>query len=931
MKMLIFLNIINFSITSVLHAEITLDGTLGSHVTLNGPDYTIGAELGQQLGGNLFHSFEQFDLNTNESATFSGPESVNNIISRVTGGTPSYLDGVLRSVIPEADVYLINPYGLMFGPNARLDVQGSFHASTADTLRLQDGGEFNARNPQDSLLTVAPVSAFGFLTDSPSSLSIEGSQLSTSSGKTLSFFGGNMQIDQTSLSAISGRVNLAAVVDEGDVILQPEDLVLSSIQAGDVVLQNSTVSSEDGGRVYIRAGQLLLDNTYVETNTNDTADAGEISVQTKLLTAINGGRFVSETLGKGRGGKVKVKVEELAEFSGENSAQKYSGISVVSRGEGDGGSVELESGNLTLKEGALIGATALNSGHSGNIYIHSADSITLSGLNSLGRGSSIGADTVGQVENAGNAGVIVLEAGQLNLASGARIGSITIGPGQGGQVNIKVTGQVNLSGQDQLGQTTSIAADTYGSMENAGNGGEIFLEAEQLYISEGAQIATNTIGPSQGGLISIKVADEVGLSGESRILTQSTGSGKGGTLELEANQLIIDEGAKIIASSSGTGQGGTLKIKVNDLVKLEGVNSDGYGSSIAAQTNAKATDAGDGGTIMLIAGRLQLNDGAQIGASTFGSGQGGQVSINVAKDAVLSGQDQSEENFVSGIFTSSESKTDNAGDAGSVELRARHLVLKEGTQIKAGTVVGSGGNVNIQVHNLDLTEGSSITAQSDGEGDAGQVALIIGNLLKMDNSVVKTSADRADGGDLLITAPSYIYLKESQITTSVSEDFGGGGNITLKPEFIVLDGSQIFAKAKKGQGGNINVTTTGIYNFTGESIENVINASSEFGVDGVVTISTPDNNTDEGLIVLPATFFDASALIDTPCSQKMAENLSRFVILEKEGLPSTPDEFLPSGLPSFNSVSFEASTSSVPMREISSEKGIALIGCGQKL
>ncbi|EDN69451.1 Large exoprotein containing haemagglutination activity domain [Beggiatoa sp. PS] len=148
--------------STTIYAEITLDGTLGPSLSLTGPDYAINAELGQQQGNNLFHSFENFNLNANESATFSGANTIQNVISRVTGGNPSNIDGLIRSTIPNADMYFLNPYGIMFGPTAKLDVQGSFHASTADYLRLGKGGQFNARQPNNSILTVAPVEAFWF-------------------------------------------------------------------------------------------------------------------------------------------------------------------------------------------------------------------------------------------------------------------------------------------------------------------------------------------------------------------------------------------------------------------------------------------------------------------------------------------------------------------------------------------------------------------------------------------------------------------------------------------------------------------------------------------------------------------------------------------------------------------------------------------------
>jgi len=159
MKSQLLLTIFLLLISLSINAEITTDGTLGSRANLPGPDYQIGADLGRQHGGNLFHSFQYFNLNRSESATFSGPNNVSNVISRVTGGNPSNIDGLIRSTVP-ADMYFLNPYGMMFGPNARLDVQGSFHASTADYLRLGENGRFDARNPSDSLLTVAPVASF---------------------------------------------------------------------------------------------------------------------------------------------------------------------------------------------------------------------------------------------------------------------------------------------------------------------------------------------------------------------------------------------------------------------------------------------------------------------------------------------------------------------------------------------------------------------------------------------------------------------------------------------------------------------------------------------------------------------------------------------------------------------------------------------------
>src|SRR6266853_1175923 len=170
------------SLPTISQAQITLDGSLGPRGALRGPNYTISDSAGQIRGPNLFHSFGQFNLSKGESATFTGPNTIANILSRVTGGSPSSIDGTIRSQIPRANFYLLNPSGVMFGPNASLDISGSFHVSTADYLRLADGARFAARLSETSTLSVAPPAAFGFLGPTPASIVVQGSTLEVPEG-----------------------------------------------------------------------------------------------------------------------------------------------------------------------------------------------------------------------------------------------------------------------------------------------------------------------------------------------------------------------------------------------------------------------------------------------------------------------------------------------------------------------------------------------------------------------------------------------------------------------------------------------------------------------------------------------------------------------------------------------------------------------------
>ena len=179
-------------------AQITLDGSMGGGArALTGPNYTIDSVVGQTRSGNLFHSFGKFNILTGESATFtnSQPTSISNVFSRVTGGSQSIIDGALRSTIPGANFYLINPSGVMFGPNASLQVGGAFHVSTADYVRFADGAKFYADLNQGSVLTAAAPAAFGFLGLSTGTISVQNSALQIDPGQTLSLIGGNVEVD----------------------------------------------------------------------------------------------------------------------------------------------------------------------------------------------------------------------------------------------------------------------------------------------------------------------------------------------------------------------------------------------------------------------------------------------------------------------------------------------------------------------------------------------------------------------------------------------------------------------------------------------------------------------------------------------------------------------------------------------------------------
>jgi filamentous hemagglutinin family protein len=437
--------------------DITLDGSLGQSGPLAGPDYLITDDMGQQAGGNLFHSFGEFNVFVNESATFTGPESIENIISRVTGGNPSFIDGRLSTTIQDANMYFLNPAGMMFGPNATLDVGGSFHVSTADYLVLGDGGRFDALQPGNSILTIAHPSAFGFFSNIPSAISIEGSFLEVPEGETLSVIGGDININNSNLYTTSGTINLVSVASPGEVNWHGMDPLVDSFQRlgtinitdtrtdmeipvynfnpylliGNIDVSGTDISESGAGNIFIRGGRFVTDrgyifadtfgnspgggidiqmsdevtltnSSYLSTETTGKGDAGKIDLQAGALTLTGGSQISTASTWAGKGGELSIRVKDTFSISGTDIWGNPSGLFSSASGEGDGGSISVTASAISIGAGGELSASAFSVGNGGSISI---DSSALS----IDEGGGIFANTF----DTGNAGNITVKTGEF--------------------------------------------------------------------------------------------------------------------------------------------------------------------------------------------------------------------------------------------------------------------------------------------------------------------------------------------------------------------------------------------------------------------------------------------------------------------------------------------------------------------------------------
>ncbi|MBW4456448.1 MAG: filamentous hemagglutinin N-terminal domain-containing protein, partial [Nostoc indistinguendum CM1-VF10] len=856
-------------------AEITPDSTLpnNSSVIKEGNNFNITG--GTQAGSNLFHSFSEFSVPTGDTAYFNNAVDIQNIISRVTGRSRSNIDGLIKAN-GTANLFLLNPNGIIFGQNAQLNIGGSFVGSTASAIQFGNQGIFSAINPESSssLLTVNP-SALLFNQIETASIqnnSIAPSGLNPSSeftatglrvadGKSLLLVGGDINMDGGGLYAFGGRVELGGLADVGIVELNEDGNNLSlsfpdSVERSDITLSNGAyvdVKAGNGGSIAVNAQNL------------------EMTRGSSLLAGINTGLGSDNS----KAGNIEVNATGQINLDGSNIANQ-----VLEEANGQGGDINISTSTLRVEGGARVSTATFSEGKGGNLSVD-AQNIQLIGESADGEyGSTLSASA--QPNSTGDAGDLTIKTNSLLVQDGAQVITSTFSKGEGGNLSVDAQNIQLIGGSSADGQVRSgLAASA--QPNSTGDAGDLTIKTNSLLVQDGAQVSAGTFNEGKGGNLSVD-AQDIQLIGQSAdgqygsvlaASAQPNSTGDAGDLTIKTNSLLVQDGAQVSAGTFSEGKGGNLSVDAQD-IQLIGKSADGqFPSGLSASANPNST--GDAGDLTIKTNSLLVQDGAQVSAGTFSEGKGGNLSVD-AQDIQLIGK-SADGQFPSGLGASA--NPNSTGDAGDLTIKTNSLLVQDGAQVITSTFSkGKGGNLSVDAQDIQLIGGSAdgqydstlaASAQRNSTGDAGDLTIKTNSLLVQDGAQVSAGTfSEGKGGNLSVDAQDIQLIGQSAdgqydstlAASAQRNSTGDAGDLTIKTNsLLVQDGAQVSAATfSEGKGGNLSVDAQDIQ-LIGQSadgqVRSALSASAQrnsTGDAGDLTIKTNSLLVQDGAQVSAATF-----------------------------------------------------------------------------
>jgi filamentous hemagglutinin family protein len=684
-------------------AQVVGDTTLpiGERSQVSGnPNFQIDG--GARRGGNLFHSFQSFSVPTGGSAYFNIAADVQNIFTRVTGGSISNIDGVIRAN-GTANLFLLNPNGILFGAGAQLNIGGSFVASTANSINFADNFQYNATNPQTAPLLTVSVPVGLQMGANPGRIGVQGNGynlsvttpfltplirgnsstgLKVASGQTLALIGGDIDIQGGVLTAEQGRIELGSVRD------------------GQVNLGGGFAFSYPGVQNfgYIHLSQQAL---------ADASGGGLIQVQGNQVSLADGSLLLIQNQGTQAGGSIRVNAAQSLELNGTSPDGRIpGGLDSQTVGVGSGADVAVSTRQLLIRDGAEIQTASHSSARSGNVTTQVSNSVQIIGFSSINPSlaSAIGTATY----SSGDAGDVAVSAQELTLLNGGNITSSTYGIGHGGDVTVNALDSIKLIGQSSVFSPSVLGALTVG----AGDAGRLTVNTSRLVLQDGGAVSTSTLGAGSAGSLTINASESVEVTGRppvpslpsfvgssapiaSDILKQSLGlpsapSGFSGNVTINTQRLSVTDGATVEVSNEGVGNAGTLKINANSIFL------DTSGAITAA------TASGEGGNIDLnVQDILLLRNNSPITASAAGTGNGGNITINTSSLVAI--PNENSDIRADSVNSRGGNVTINTSGLFGIEFRDRNTSLSNITATGASSQLS--GTVEINVQDVDPARG----------------------------------------------------------------------------------------------------------------------------------------------------------------------------------------------------------------------------------
>jgi filamentous hemagglutinin family protein len=749
------------------------------------------------------------------------------------------------------DVTFLAKGDITLNPGSSIDTQGLL----GGTITLKSDGAIAATGSRivSNSFTNAAGQTGGDINVTARSLSLTGG-----TGMTTRTFGaadaGNININVRETVAVTDGAQLQASTrgqgNAGSITIQADNSVLFDGVDSDgfssaAFSQVLAGAAGNGGSINITTDSLVVTNgAQLAARTRGQGDGGSINLTTDSLSVSNGAQLTAQTFSQGDAGSINTTTDSL---SVSNGAQ----LTVQTFGQGNGGSINIRTDFLSVLNGAQLLASTLEQGNAGIVKITAHETVSFDGIDS--DGFSSGAFSSVGVGAEGNGGGIDIEAGSLFVTNGAQLLASTRGEGNAGYMRIAARDLVSFDRGAAFSTVESGAI---------GNGGDLSITARSLSLTNNAQLSASTSGQGDAGKILVQADNGVSVANGSQIRStvESGAVGNGQDITLKTRSLSVSNDSQLSASTSGQGDAGNISVTEADSISL-------FNSSISTAVNAGAV--GQGGNVTLQSESLSLDDRASVSAATSGTGKAGSISVQEADSVSLANGSTISTAVNAGavvpegtaerlgnidIQTRSLSLTNNAqlsantsgqGDAGNISVREADSISLSNSSISTAVntgAVGQGGNVNIQSQSLSLVEGSTLTALSSGQGDAGNIQVNVANAINLDNSQITVNKQGTQGnaGTLDVSA-RFILLDNQGKLTAVTES-GNGGDITLQVQDLLLlrRGSTISTTAGTaqagGDGGNITINANLIVAVPKENSD--ITANAFEGRGGNISITT---------------------------------------------------------------------------------------------